>query len=169
MVRSGVGKAIVVVMAAVVLVGCGASRSYTRGQRAAHAQQWDEAVEYYRQALQSSPDKPEYKIALERAMQAAAGIHVARARELEAGGQADDALREYRKASEFDPSNRSIAARAAELDRALRERLEAARPRPPIEAMREQARKNSQEPVLNPSSKEPLNLRFSNTSLRDLL
>ncbi len=167
--RSGVGKAIAVVLAAVVLAGCGASRAYTRGQRAAYAQQWDEAVEYYRQALQGAPDKPEYKIALERAMQEAAGAYVARARAFEAAGQPDEALREYRKAGEFDPSNRSIAARAAELDRALRERLEAARPRPPIEAMREQARKNSQEPVLNPSSKEPLNLRFSNTSLRDLL
>ena len=150
-------------------MGCGASRSYTRGQRAAHAQQWDEAAEYYRQALQGAPDKPEYKIALERAMQEAAGAHVARARAFVAAGQADEALREYRKASEFDPSNRSIAARAAELDRELRERLEAARPRPPIEAMREQARRNSQEPALNPTSKEPLNLRFSNTSLRDLL
>lgn len=167
--KSGVCKAIVVVMAAVVVAGCGASRSYTRGQRAAHAQQWDEAVEYYRQALQGAPDRAEYKIALERAMQAAAGSHVVRAREYEAAGRPDEALREYRQASEFDPSNRSIAARAGELDRELRERLEASRPRPPIEAMREQARRNSQEPVLNPTSKEPLNLRFSNTSLRDLL
>ncbi len=169
MLRSGVEKAIVVAMAAVALSGCAVNRAYTRGQRAAHAQEWDEAVEHYRQALQGSPDRPEYKIALERAMQEAAGVHVARARSLEAAGQPDEALREYRKASELDPSNRSIASRAGELDRELRERLEASRPRPPIEAMREQARKNSQEPVLNPTSKEPLNLRFSNTSLRDLL
>ncbi len=169
MLRSGVGKAIVVAMAVVVLAGCAVNRAYSRGQRAAHAQQWDEAVEYYRQALQGSPDRPEYKIALERAMQEAAGVHLARARALESAGQPDEALREYRKASELDPSNRSIASRAGELDRELRERLEASRPRPPIEAMREQARKNSQEPALNPTSKEPLNLRFSNTSLRDLL
>ena len=169
MLRSGVGKAIVVAMAIVVLAGCAVNRAYSRGQRAAHAQQWDEAVEYYRQALQGSPDRPEYKIALERAMQEAAGVHLARARALESAGQPDEALREYRKASELDPSNRSIASRAGELDRELRERLEASRPRPPIEAMREQARKNSQEPALNPTSKEPLNLRFSNTSLRDLL
>ncbi len=169
MLRSGVEKAIVVAMAAVVLAGCAVNRAYSRGQRAAHAQQWDEAVEHYRQALQGSPDRPEYKIALERAMQEAAAAHVTRARSLEAAGQPDEALREYRKASELDPSNRSIAARAGELDRELRERLEASRPRPPIEAMREEARKNAQEPVLNPTSKEPLNLRFSNTSLRDLL
>lgn len=162
-------KAVALVLALVVVSGCGASRSYRRGQQAANAQQFDEAVEYYRQALQGAPDKPEYKIALERAMQAAATFHVARGRTFETEGRADEALREYRRAMEYDPSNRSVAARAGELDRELRERLEASRPRPPIEAMREQARRSSQEPVLNPTSKEPLNLRFSNTSLRDLL
>ncbi len=162
-------KAVALVLALVVVAGCGASRSYRRGQQAANAQQFDEAVEYYRQALQGAPDKPEYKIALERAMQTAATFHVARGRAFEAEGRGDEALREYRKAMEYDPSNRSVAARAGELDRELRDRLEASRPRPAIEAMREQARRNSQEPVLNPTSKEPLNLRFSNTSLRDLL
>ncbi len=162
-------KAVAVVLAFVVVAGCGASRSYRRGQQAANAQQFDEAVEYYRQALQGAPDKPEYKIALERAMQAAATFHVARGRTFEAEGRPDEALREYRQAGEYDPSNRSVAARAAELDRELRERLEASRPRPAIEAMREQARRNSAEAVLNPTSNEPLNLRFSNTSLKDLL
>ena len=102
-------------------------------------------------------------------MQSAALVHAQQARTLEAQGQLDEALREYRKASEFDPSNRSIAARAAELDRQLREQLEASRPRPPIEQLRDQARKASQEPTLNPTSRDPLNLRFTNTSLRDLL
>lgn len=162
-------KAVALVLALVVVAGCGASRSYRRGQQAANAQQFDEAVEHYRQALQGAPDKPEYKIALERAMQAAATFHVSRGRAFETEGRGDEALREYRKAMEYDPSNRSVAARAGELDRELRDRLEASRPRPAIEAMREQARRNSQEPVLNPTSKEPLNLRFSNTSLRDLL
>ncbi|MBP7779001.1 MAG: hypothetical protein KA371_17935 [Acidobacteria bacterium] len=169
MARSGTLKAIAVVLALVVVAGCGASRSYRRGQQADNAQQFDEAVEYYRQALQGAPDKPEYKIALERAMQAAATFHVARGRAFEAEGRPDEALREYRQASEYDSSNRSVAARAGELDRELRERLEASRPRPAIEAMREEARRNAAEPALNPTSKEPLNLRFSNTSLKDLL
>ena len=156
-------------MAVLVLAGCATNRAYRRGQDAANAQQWDEAVEYYRQALQSAPDKPEYKIALERAMQSAGAFHIARGRTYETEGRPDEALREYRKAIEYDPSNRSVAARAAELDRELRERVEASRPRPAIETMREQVRRNSPEPVLSPTSKEPLNLRFSNTSLRDLL
>ena len=102
-------------------------------------------------------------------MQSAAMDHAQRARIFEEQGRLDEALREYRLASEFDPSNRSIAARAGELDRELRERLEATRPRPAIEQMREQVRRSTQEPTLNPSSRDPLNLRFANTSLRDLL
>ena len=83
-------KAVALVMALVVVAGCGASRSYRRGQQAANAQQFDEAVEHYRQALQGAPDKPEYKIALERAMQAAATSHVARGRAFEAEGRGDE-------------------------------------------------------------------------------
>jgi general secretion pathway protein D len=162
-------RAVAAGVAIALVAGCGASRAYRRGEQASNAQQFDEAVEYYRQALQAAPDKPEYKIALERAMQAASTFHVARARTFEADGRPDEALREYRKSLEFDPTNRSIAARAGELDRELRDKLEASRPRPPIEALREQARRSSQEPALNPTSKELLNLRFSNTSLRDLL
>ena len=169
MARSGKLRAAAAIMAVLVLAGCANNRAYRRGEQAADAQQWDEAVEYYRQALQNAPDKPEYKIALERAMQAAGSFHIARGRTYETEGRPDEALREYRRAIEYDPSNRSVAARAAELDRELRERLEASRPRPAIDAMREQVRRNSPEPVLSPTSKEPLNLRFSNTSLRDLL
>ena len=51
----------------------------------------------------------------------------------------------------------------------IRERIEAARPRPAIEQLRERARAASAEPILNPASREPLNLRFTNASLRDIL
>jgi general secretion pathway protein D len=168
-VRRRVQGVLVVALVAALAAGCGASRAYTRGERAANAQQWDEAVEHYRQALQNSPDRPEYKIALERAMQAAAAQHMQQGRVFETEGRLDEALREYRKASEFDPSNRSIATRAAELDRELRTRLEASRPKPAIEQMREQVRRTAQEPTLNPTSRDPLNLRFANASLRDVL
>lgn len=154
---------------AVLAAGCGVNRAYTRGEQAARARNWDEAVAYFRQATQNDPDRPEYKIALERAMASAAIAHAERARALEAEGRIDDALREYRKASEFDPSNRSIAARASDLERTLRDQIEAQRPRPQIDQMREQIRRSTQEPILSPTSREPLNLRFTNAGIRDVL
>ena len=34
-----------------------------RGEQAAHQGDWDQAVEYYRQAVQDDPDRADYKIA----------------------------------------------------------------------------------------------------------
>jgi type II secretory pathway component GspD/PulD (secretin) len=157
-----------VVALAVMLVACAASRAFTRGERAARAGDWDAAVEYFRTAAQEHPDRAEYKIALERATFAAAGVHADRGRKAEEEGRLDDALREYRRASEFDPTNRQVAAKAAELERMIRERIEAARPRPEIERLQEQARRLSPEPLLSPN--QPLGpVRFNNASLREIL
>ena len=42
------------------------------------------------------------------------------------------ALGEYKAASEYDPSNRTASSKIAELDRVIRDRIEASRPRPAI-------------------------------------
>ncbi len=123
---------------------------------------------FYRQALDDDPDRPDYKIALERAMVAAAAMYSERGRQLEVAGQLDEALRAYRKAQEFEPSNRQLAGKAAQLDRVLRDRAEAAQPRPEIDRLREQASRRT-EPILSPSNPEPLVVNFVNTSIRDIL
>lgn len=162
------GQVVTIVVVAVMLGACGATRSFTRGERAARAGDWDSAVEYYRQAVQNDPDRAEYKIALERATFAAAAGHIDRARRAEEEGRLDEALREFRRASDLDPTNRQSAAKASELERTIRERVEASRPRPQIERLREEARRSSPEPLLTPSS--PLGpVRFTNASARDVL
>lgn len=168
MLRHG-GRSVVVAVVAVMLVSCAAGRAFKRGQQAAMAGDWDTAVAQYRRALQEDPDRPEYKIALERAMQNASRQHLERARVLEQKGQLEEAVFEYRKATEYEPTNRQAAAQAATIERSLREKLEAARPRPKIEEMREQARRAISPPVLNPASREPLRVRFTNASLKSIL
>jgi tetratricopeptide (TPR) repeat protein len=119
------------VMVVALLAGCGAGRSYGRGQSAAKAGNWDVAVEQYRQAVQQEPRNAAYRIALERAMMSASVAHLDQARVYEARGQKEDALREYRRASEYDPPNRQVAAKVTEMERGLRDAMEAAsRPRP---------------------------------------
>jgi type II secretory pathway component GspD/PulD (secretin) len=161
---------VALLLAAGLLAGCAASRAYMRGESAARAGDWDAAVAYYQRAVQANPDRPEYKIALERAMQNASRIHLTRARELEDQGQLDGALVEYRKAAEYDSSNRQAAAKVIALERTIRDRLEAARPKPQIDRLREQARRATPEPILNPASREPLpRIQFVNAGLRDIL
>ena len=147
--------------------GCASSGAFKRGERAAIMGDWDAAVANYRQALQENPDRPEYKIILERASLSASLYHLDRARKADEQGDLETAVVAYRKVFEYDPGNRSAMLRAAEIDRELRERAEAARPRPAIEAMRETARQRTAPPLLNPASRDPLEIRFPDASARD--
>src|SRR5687767_4170859 len=147
--------------------GCAAGRAFRQGQEASRLGDWDAAVSHYTRAVQANPDSPEYKIALERAMQSAAQEHISQARQLEEKDQLDAALLEYRKALELDGTNRLAAARAAALERTIRERIEASRPRPRIDTLREQARQGP--PPLIGLRERLKGLNFANSSVRDIL
>ena len=169
--RNGRGRrGSAIVLACVLLVsGCAAGRAFRSGEAAARGGNWDAAVEYYRLAVQDAPDRPEYRIALERAMLNAARAHLALARELEAAGDLSGALSEYRQSYALDPSNGEAGVKIANLQQELRERIEAARAPAPIEAMRAQAREETRPPLLDPASDELLVLEFADTNLSDVL
>src|SRR5204862_5164568 len=126
-------------------------------------------VNAYRRAVQAAPNNANYQIALRRAMQAASRAHLEKARDFEQKDQLEAALGEYRQASEYDPSNRTATAKVSELDRTIRDRIEASRPKPPIQQLRERARAPPAEPILSPASREPLNSRFNNITVKHLL
>jgi general secretion pathway protein D len=158
-----------VLVFAVLVSGCAAGRAFRHGQAAMRVGDWDAAVTYLRKAVQMNPDSPEYKINLQRAEEAAAREHIEKAKALEQKDQLDGALTEYRRALELDSSNRLVAAKVAALEKTVRERIEATRPRPRIEQLREQARQLSAPPLLNPASREPIRLNFNTASLKDIL
>jgi acyl-CoA synthetase (AMP-forming)/AMP-acid ligase II len=66
-----------------------------------------------------------------------------RARDLEAQDQLAGAIAEYRLASEMDPTNTLAMAKANELERRQRERVEASRPPSQLDQLRAQARQSS--------------------------
>ncbi len=101
-------------------------------------------------------------------MLAASTLHLDQARVLEVRGQLEDALREYRRASQYDPSNRQIAGKVIEMERRIRDLAEAQRPAPTIQQLQQAARQNP-EPLLNPASRDPIDVVFNNASLRDIL
>ena len=157
-------------LAVVLLVsGCAASQAFKQGEDATQAGNLDEAVAAYRRAVQADPRNPNYAIALQRTMVAASRAHLERGAEFEKGDQLEAALGEYKLASEYDPSNRTVIAKVAALEQTIRDRIEASRPRPAIEALRAQARAAGAEPVLNPASRDPLKLQFPNAAVRDVL
>lgn len=148
--------------------GCAAGRAYRKGQEASRVGDWDAAVTHYTKAVQENPDRAEYKIALERAVQNASREHLSRAHELEDRDQLDAALLEYKRAVELDPSNRLAGAKSVELEKTIRDRIEASRPKPAIQGLREEARRAST-PLLNPTSPLPVVSFGPNASVRDIL
>jgi type II secretory pathway component GspD/PulD (secretin) len=152
-----------------LVAGCAAGRAFRRGDTAARIGDWDTAVEHYRRAIQEDPDNAVYRIALERAMISASVAHLDQARVFEARNQIEDALREYRRASEYDPPNRQVAAKVLELERRLRDQMEAAKPRPSIQQLRETARQGAAPPPLANLNTVVDPIRFNQASLRDIL
>jgi general secretion pathway protein D len=163
-------KGLVGVVTLALLAGaCAAGKAFRQGEAAMKGGDLDQAVAYYRKASEADPDNPNYKIALQRAMQAASRAHLDKAKQFEQQDQLEAALGEYKVASEYDPSNRLAVSKVAELERTIRERIEASRPKPAIQLLKERVRQTPTEPVLNPASREPLNMRFPSTQVRDIL
>ncbi|MCC6991424.1 MAG: hypothetical protein IT181_20645, partial [Acidobacteria bacterium] len=129
---------------------------------------WDTAVVHYREALGNAPGRTDLKIKLDRATRRAAGEHFRRAREFEAQEQLSGAQAEYRLAAELEPGNTEAAAKAAELDRRLRELAEANRPRPRVDVLRDESAQSGAIPRLDPRAVVP-QMRFTNAAVRDLL
>jgi general secretion pathway protein D len=155
------------IVIASLLAGCAAGRAFGRGNAAARDGDWDAAVEHYRRAVQENPGRADYRIALERAMVSGSQYYLEQAKILEARGNFEEALRAYRRASDLYPPNRQIAARVVELERQMRDQAEAARPRG-VQQLREAARQAGPPPLFNLTT-ELSGIRFTNTSLRDIL
>ena len=154
-------------LALMVAAGCATGRAISNANTAALKGDWDSAVAFYREALQNDPDRVDIKVRLERAMRNASAEHMRRARELEAQDQLPGAIAEYRLASSLDPGNTMASAKASELERRIRVELEASRPQPRIDQLRQQAALAQGLPRLDPRT--PITSIRHQGSIRDLL
>lgn len=155
-------------LALALLTGCATGRAVRAADSAAERGDWDTAVVHYREALGNAPGRTDLKIKLDRATRRAAGEHLRRARELEAQEQLAGAQAEYRLAAELEPSNTEAAAKAAELDRRMRELAEANRPRPRVDILRDANAQSGAIPRLDPRAVVP-QMRFTNAAVREVL
>src|SRR6266545_2703608 len=163
-------KLTVLLLLVALVSGCAHSRAFRHGQDAVRSADWDAAVSYFTKAVQGDPDNSEYKINLRRAQEEASRMHIEKARELEQKDLLDQALSEYRRALDILGTDRIAQAKAAELERKIRERVEATRPKPKIDQLRTEAARASAPPLLNPASREPIRLNFgTSSSLKDIL
>src|SRR5580765_5184437 len=154
-------------LALAIATGCDSGGGLSAGDEAMQRGDYDAAVAYYREALSHDPSKVEIRIYLSRAMQSASFEHLKRARELESQEQWQGAAAEYRLAADLDPTGTLALTRALELERKVRDLMEASRPKPRIDALNQQATAGSPIPRLDPRA-PVMNINLSG-SVKQLL
>lgn len=78
---------------------------YEKGQDAEARQNYEQAFDYYKQAYDLKPKDLRYRTTYERVKFLAASSHVHRGQILRDGGKLDEALAEFQKALDIDPSS----------------------------------------------------------------
>ena len=101
---------------------------YNRGVKAEAREDYDGAFENYQKAYAKAPKDLEYRTALYRIRITASATHVTKGRKLQEAGKDQEALAEFLRAGEIDPSNEA-AQQAA--DCATSVNRTDAKPRPP--------------------------------------
>src|SRR5712671_4717769 len=98
---------LLLLVAVTSLVGGAADKAkslYAQGQDAEARQNYESAYEFYKQAYDLKPKDLRYRAAFERSRFLAASSHVHRGQKLRDEGNMDEAVAEFRKALDIDPS-----------------------------------------------------------------
>src|SRR5882762_3125249 len=98
---------LLLLVAVMSLVGAAADKAkslYNQGQDAEARQNYEGAYDFYKQAYDLKPKDLRYRAAFERSRFLAASSHVHRGQKLREDGNLDDAVAEFRKALDIDPS-----------------------------------------------------------------
>ena len=142
-----------------------AKSAYSKGVDAEARQNYEQAFDYFKQAYSLKPKDLRYRTAFERTRFYAAASHVHRGQILRDNGKLDEALAEFQKALEIDPS--SFIAQQ-EMKRTQQMIKEAQNPQPQSSAGTSALRKRleaAQGPVeLTPISNVPITLKVTEKS-----
>lgn len=152
-----IGLAIVLVG----LVGCSTAKETAHdGAKAVDQQNWDAAVYHYLEAVTEEPGNIEYRMQLTRARQKASQAHLRKGIMLREMGRLHDARNELQMAAQLDPVNQ-FAEQALEK---VQEDLEVLAGPGGEQALEEMKRRASEAkvkpPILDPTSDEPITLKF---------
>ena len=100
--------AMVVLLIVVGALPAGADKAkslYNQGQDAEARQNYEAAYDFYRQAYELKPKDLRYRATYQRVKFLAAASHVHRGQLLRDSGKLDDAMAEFKKAADIDPSS----------------------------------------------------------------
>ncbi len=149
---------------------CAAKTAFKKGTDEAKQGNWDAAVIHYTRATRENPDSIEYRMALQRALSESARAHLTEGRKKLAAEDLEGAIEEMQLAVDLDPTNKYALDELTEVRLELKERQALMQEVSEFEQRRDRVRELFQtQPVLEPSSTAPINLKFAqDTSLQKI-
>ena len=159
---------LLLLVAVMSLVGAAADKAkslYNQGQDAEARQNNESAYDFYKQAYDLKPKDLRYRAAFERSRFLAASSHVHRGQKLRDEGNMDEAVAEFRKALDIDPS---LFIAKQELNRTLKIINDARNPPPqaagPPNSLERRVREAPGPVELTPVSNIPITVKMTEDS-----
>jgi general secretion pathway protein D len=103
--RTALASALLVALCAAPALADKAKSFYDKGRDAEARQHYEQAYEFFRQAYELKPKVIQYRVSFERTRFLAAASHVHQGQVLRDAGKLQEAMAEFQKAADIDPSN----------------------------------------------------------------
>ncbi|MGQ9619286.1 MAG: secretin N-terminal domain-containing protein [Candidatus Aminicenantia bacterium] len=148
-------KKLVILLPLIVLWSCATiSVNFDNGERELLNGNYEKAVSYFEKAVRENPKNPLYRVALMRAKYEGALHHLGKARKFRNEEKKEEALKEYKIALSFDPTNTALM---TEMESYQKE-----------ESKKEAPPKKYEYPVKLSVTDEKIKMKFQNSSLRSI-
>lgn len=148
---------------------CATNSAFRNAETALRNQNWDVAVSEYSRAMAQDPNNAEIKMKLAMAKVFAARAHYEEAMRMQAAGKLQDAVMELEVSADLDPDNQATS---QELDR-LKKSIEH---QEMVQTEKEQEERPlselpsvALEPEFSPKKNVPIELKFKDTSLKEII
>ena len=155
-----------IVLLSLTVAGCAddANAAYKRGIKAESQNNFDEAFQAYSQAHSLKPKDARYFTAFTRLRFYAATEHVRKGLTLREAGKLQEAVIEFQRAAEVDPTNFTAKSEAVRTQDMIKKQMHAEEPPKPPLALEKAAQEAAGPVELQPLSNTLINLRLTETS-----
>jgi general secretion pathway protein D len=154
---------------ALLTADCAKNRSFVTAEQALKNKNWDVAVHEYELALKQDPTNVELKLKFNMAKVFASRLHYEEAKRLLEKNELPEALAQLELAVSLDPDNQGASEELMRVRKRIEHPEEAKEAKPPEERPLSELPSVALEPEFKPKSDKAIEIKFKDTSLKEVL
>lgn len=157
------------IIAAALIVSCANNKSFRNAEQALKNKNWDVAVAEYSRVLATDPNNAEVKLKLNMVKVFASRWHYEEAQRRLKENKLQEAVMELALATDLDPENRAASDEYDRVQKLIEHNAPTLKPEPPVERPISELPSVALQPEFNPKPGVSIELKFKDTSLREVL